>query len=132
MDLIAGVCPLKMYGLFSVIYLWAVFTSLAEIRAQAAGGDYRASTTTGHTATGWGVNRKYFFKHHNHVLSSNYKTAQKLNHVVVMGQSTNDNRMEIGLVTEGQWCREALSPPSHTHTHTLNKVCSSLGRASRD
>lgn len=48
MDLIAGVCPLKMDELFfSVIYLRAVFTSLAEIRVQAAGGDYRASTTTG-------------------------------------------------------------------------------------
>lgn len=31
--LIAGVCPLKMYGLFAVIYLGAVFTSSAEIRA---------------------------------------------------------------------------------------------------
>lgn len=130
--LIAGVCPLKMYGLFAVIYLGAVFTSSAEIRAQAAGGDYRASTTTGHTTTGPGSQQEvlfyFFFKHHNHVLSSNYRTALKLNHVVVMGQSADDSRIELGLVTEGQWSRETLSTPPPT----LNKVCSSLGGASRD
>lgn len=60
-DLIVSVCPLKMYGLFSVIYLWAVFTSLAEIRAQAAGGDYRASTTTGHTTNGPGSQQEVLF-----------------------------------------------------------------------
>lgn len=50
-----------MYGLFSVIYLWAVFTSLAEIRVQAAGGDYRASMTTGHTTTGPGSQQEVLF-----------------------------------------------------------------------
>lgn len=59
--LIAGVCPLKMYGLFAVIYLGAVFTSSAEIRAKAAGGDYRASTTTGHTTTGPGSQQEVLF-----------------------------------------------------------------------
>lgn len=44
-----------------------------------------------------------------------------------MGQSTDDNRMELDLVMEGQWSGEALSPST-----TLNKVCSSLGRAFRD
>lgn len=61
MDLIASVCPLKMYGPFLVIYLWAVFTSLAESKAQAAGGDYRASTTTGHTTTGLGSQQEVLF-----------------------------------------------------------------------
>lgn len=42
--------------------------------------------------------------------------AQKLNHVGVMGQSTDDNRVELGLVTEGQWSGEALFPPPHTHS----------------
>lgn len=46
---------------FGNLFMGCFFTSLAESRAQAAGGDYRASMTTGHTTTGPGSQQEVLF-----------------------------------------------------------------------
>lgn len=72
-------------------------------------GPWKPVAITGHTRQmdtlqlALDVNRKCFFKHHNHVLSSNYRMRHRPKHVLVMGQRIDHheyrcNRMGIPIV----------------------------------
>lgn len=116
-----------------VIYLWAALAASRNLIGweQGSSSRWRLQGKRDHWIDNnwpWEVNRKYFFKDHNHVLWSNYRTWKKVRkHMKIMGQSIDHNCAEqLLMAIEGQWSTEAPIVP------WLNELCGSLGGAFQD